>query len=196
MAVCHYTIYSYITGLAGVTYTRWGRTSCGSRATTLYWGYMAGSWWSAAGGAANYLCLPRNPQYLSYRSGYAVGNYIYGTEYQLWGRSPYSSHLHDDNVPCVVCEARGRYSHVMIPAWHSCPSGWTEEYYGYLMSSAQDNSHQRTMYECIDRHPQSIYRSWPNRDGAVIYHVEAKCHGLPCPPYNSYKELACVVCTK
>ena len=27
-------------------------------------------------------------------------------------------------------------------------------------------------------------------------HVEANCSGMVCPPYNNYKELNCVVCTK
>ncbi|KAJ7375566.1 hypothetical protein OS493_040371 [Desmophyllum pertusum] len=39
------------------------------------------------------------------------------------------------HVPCVTS------SHVqtqlMIPARNDCPSGWTKEYYGYLMSGAQ-----------------------------------------------------------
>ena len=35
-----------------------------------------------------------------------------------------------------------------------------------------------------------------NTDGALFYHAEATCNGLSCGPYNTEKELNCVVCTK
>ena len=35
-----------------------------------------------------------------------------------------------------------------------------------------------------------------NNDGGLLYHVEASCNGLPCPPYVAEKELTCAVCTK
>ena len=56
----------------------------------------------------------------------------------------------------------------------------------------------RTTYECVDRDQDSVSGTQTNTDGAVLYHVEASCepYGLPCPPYNNYKELPCVVCTK
>ena len=33
-------------------------------------------------------------------------------------------------------------------------------------------------------------------NGALFYHAEATCNGLSCGPYNTEKELNCVVCTK
>ena len=85
----------------------------------------------------------------------------------------------------------------MIPARTSCPTGWTTEYYGYLMSQGSywDNRH-RTSFECIDKDQDSVPGSQADTDGALFYHVEANCNGIPCPPYNNYKELNCVVCTK
>ena len=84
----------------------------------------------------------------------------------------------------------------MLPARTSCPTGWTREYYGYLMSTAHDSGHYRTMFECVDKDQESLPGSGANTDGAVFYHVEAHCNGIPCPPYNNYKELNCAVCTK
>ena len=186
-------------GLPGVTscgenYIRWGRTTCPRTATLVYSGIAAGSWWSATGGGANYLCLPRYPQYTSYAHGIRRVS-LYGAEYQLWGHSPYPTAIHDDNVPCAVCSVN-RCQKLMIPARTSCPSGWTREYYGYLMTTAPGNNHYRTMYECMDREPQTIPGSGANTDGAVFYHVEASCNGIPCPLYSREKELTCVVCTK
>ena len=85
----------------------------------------------------------------------------------------------------------------MIPARTSCPTGWTREYYGYLMSQPSLwPNHGRTTFECVDKDQDSLSGSHANTDGVVFYHVEANCNGLPCPPYNNYKELNCVVCTK
>ena len=83
----------------------------------------------------------------------------------------------------------------MIPARLSCPSSWTQEYYGYLM--ANSHVHHRTMFECVDQYPQSVPGSRANTEGALFYHVEVKCnYGIPCPPYDAQKEVMCVVCTK
>ena len=37
------------------------------------------------GGAANYLCMPDDPDYLSYQPGVQGYNYVYGAEYQTGG---------------------------------------------------------------------------------------------------------------
>ena len=58
---------------------------------------------------------------------------IYGVEYQLDGGSPLPA-LHDYNVPCAVCHVSTRVAVLMIPAWRHCPSQWTMEYTGYLMT--------------------------------------------------------------
>ena len=81
----------------------------------------------------------------------------------------------------------------MIPAKTQCPDSWRVEYTGYLMSTA--TNYHRTIYECVDRSPEAIPGSAASTDGAVFYHVEANCNGLPCGPYDPEKELTCVVCT-
>ena len=176
----------------GVTYVRWGKSSCPNVTGTelLYAGRAAGTFYSESGGASNYLCLPDTPQYtLSYTPGSQSYSEIHGAEYE----SPIVG-THQHNVPCAVCYASTRVGVLMIPAWTSCPTGWTEEYEGYLMSQA--NTQQRTTFECVDKGQASIAGSQADTNGALFYHVEANCNGLPCPPYNNYKELTCVVCTK
>ena len=71
----------------GVVYTRWGKSSCPnvSGTTLLYAGRAGGSWWQQKGGAANYLCMPDNPDYLSYQPGVQGYNYVYGAEYETGG---------------------------------------------------------------------------------------------------------------
>ena len=184
----------------GVVFTRWGRTTCPTTNDTelLYKGKAAGSHYSESGGGANYICLPDEPEFLSYTPGESnQQSYIYGAEYQSnegGSNGPLAS-LHDHNVPCVVCYVSTRVSYLMIPAKISCPKTWTTEYQGYLMSERYDHK-SNTVYECVDKDAESIPGSVANTDGALFYHIQAKCNGLLCPPYDKEKELACVVCTK
>ena len=185
----------------GVVYTRWGRTTCPSTSGTqlLYAGRAAGSHFAHSGGGANYLCLPDQPQYSTYTAGGQNGRaYLYGAEYQTSGNDngPFHS-FHDHNVPCAVCYTSTRGTAAMIPARITCPSSWTREYYGYLMASYHGRGRSRTMFECVDRYPQSVPGSIANTDGSLFYHTEIRCnHGIPCPPYDAQKEVTCVVCTK
>ena len=84
----------------------------------------------------------------------------------------------------------------MIPAKTQCPTHWTLEYIGYLTSEYHDRD-SRTMYECVDKDPESV----PGLEGttlpaAVFESVEPYCNGLSCPPYDAEKQLACAVCTR
>ena len=180
----------------GVTYVRWGKNSCPNVAGTelVYAGRAAGTFYSKIGGGSNHLCLPDVPQYtLRYTPGSQSHSEIHGAEYE----HPING-THEHNVPCAVCSASTRVGVLMIPARTSCPTGWTREYYGYLMSegSLWDHHHHRTTFECIDKDQDSVPGSQANTNGALFYHVEANCNGIPCPPYNNYKELNCIVCTK
>jgi hypothetical protein len=82
----------------------------------------------------------------------------------------------------------------MFPGKITCPTDWTLEYSGYLMTSK--DSHSKKTFECIDKDPESIAGSSANTNGALFYHVEGRCTGLPCPPYDEEMEITCSVCTK
>ena len=82
----------------------------------------------------------------------------------------------------------------MIPAKTQCPSHWTLEYSGYLMSDYR--GYTTTMYECVDKNPDTLPGSAADTNGTLFYHVEASCNGMLCPPYDREKELTCAVCTK
>ena len=178
----------------GVVYTRWGKTRCPNvSGTELVYAWRAGGTYIGhRGGAANYLCMPDDPDYLRYQPGVQGDNYVYGTEYETSG-GPLSA-VYQHNVPCAVCYASTRAAVTMIPAKTRCPSTWTLEYSGYLMS--QHYTQYRTMYECVDKNPDSVPGTASNTNGALFYHVEANCNGMACPPYDPQKELTCAVCTK
>ena len=171
--------------VGGVTYTRWGKSTCRSEATLVYAGRTGSSH-----GAANYVCMPADPEYtLLFQSGVRDHSYVYGTEYA----SPLVPGRHVHNAPCAVCYLPTMNTVIMIPAKTSCPSGWTREYYGYLMSERIIN--RRTMYTCVDMDMESVPGSQDDTIGGDFYHVEAHCSDMACPPYDNSKELNCVVCS-
>ena len=176
----------------GAMYTRWGRKSCPLGREEIYIGIAGGSSYSESGGGANYLCLPKDPQYST--NGVppnSLFSYLYGSEYENTLIS-----THDHNVPCTVCYVATRTTTLMIPAHTTCPTSWTKEYQGYLM--AEYYKHARSaVYECVDEGAESVAGSVANTNGALFYHVVATCgKGLPCPPYVRTKTITCVVCTK
>ena len=142
----------------------------------------------------------RAAQYSTYTAGTQTGRaYLYGAEYQTAGsydNGPPNS-FHDHNLSCTVCYISTRENVVMVPAL-ATPAhhpGLVSTIYGYLMASY--HGHWRTVFECVNRHPQSVPGSIADRDGALFYHVEVRCnYGIPCPPYDTQKEVTCVVCTK
>ena len=52
------------------------------------------------------------------------------------------------------------------------------------------------MFECVDKNAEVVDGEGHNTNGAVMFHVEARCTGIECPPYDPAKELTCAVCTK
>ena len=180
----------------GVTYTRWGRTTCPTTQGTqlLYAGRAGGTHYSHSGGAAHYLCMPDDPDHLQYQSGVQGYSHVAAAAYWYGSTQPFGS-LNQHNAPCAVCYVATRSVSVMIPAKTQCPTQWTLEYVGYLMT--ERNSHvSRSMYECVDKDRESVPgldATDPNR--AYFMFVEPTCDGLSCPPYDAEKELACVVCT-
>ena len=173
-----------------VTYTRWGNSTCPYGADTIYSGVVAGSFYDHHGAAVDPMCLPPNPQYLQYQSGYQNGAPLYGAEYEISGTP--LDHSHERNVPCALCQVTGRTNKIMIPSRYECPSGWRREYYGYLMAGYHGHK-AATQFTCIDKSLGQIPGSGGNTNGKLFYLVEAHCgHFIPC----SDKELTCVVCTK
>jgi len=85
----------------------------------VYAGRAGGTHYNNVGGAANYLCMPDDPDYLRYDPGVQGYNYVYGVEYETSGQ-PLSA-VNEHNVPCAVCYASTRVAVTMIPAKTRCP---------------------------------------------------------------------------
>jgi len=120
---------------------------------------------------------------------------MYGAEYETETYS--SSYLHgcdENDIPCAVCYVNPYSTVYMVPAKYFHPTGWTREYYGYLMAERYD--HKRSQFTCIDIAFKSAIGSSANLDCLLFHFVEGRCGSLPCPPYDNTRELSCVVCTK
>ena len=146
-------------------------------------------------GGADHLCMPITPEYLQFTSG-NQGVPLHGVEYRAGDNSSLSS-VENHNVPCALCYTTTRVTVVMIPAKVNCPTNWTMEYNGYLMTSHSNN--HRSTYQCVDRDPETVpgTSSEQSSDDALFYHVEAVCTGDYCPLYrDNGKELTCVVCSR
>ncbi|XP_064402172.1 short-chain collagen C4-like [Halichondria panicea] len=174
------------------TYVRWGNSSCPDMngTTLVYSGYVGGNSFMLQGGGSNHLCMPTDPEYtLPFEAGVQGASLMYGAEYE----SVFLGTV-NENVPCAVCSVSTRAEVIMIPAKTSCPTDWSREYIGYLMSEGTAN--YRTMYICVDAGMESIPGSSGHMEASDLWHTEASCASLPCPPYDSEKELECVVCSK
>ena len=156
----------------------------------VYAGRVGGTYSSQSGGGANFLCMPLDPQYSSYTRGVQGRSYMYGAEYE----HPIGGTGNDD-ATCAVCYVSTRETQLMLPAKTSCPVSWTREYYGYLMS-ARNRDGGRSSFVCVDRTFEPVEGGQGYQNNGHLYHVEAICGTMNCPPYVNYKELTRAVCTK
>ena len=184
--------------MSGVTYTRWGRTSCPNNtdAQLVYSGRAGGTYYGSRGGSADKICLPDDADYIpgSPDIGSSLGkSTVQGAEYETLD-VPHLSSLAQHNAPCAVCDVPTRARVIMIPAKAVCPPSWTREYNGYLMS--EEEGHYRTSYFCVDVDPEVVPGTAANVNPSLFYPTVTNCNGLSCPPYVNNRMLSCVVCTK
>ena len=161
----------------------------------MSFGIIGSGYYSHSGGGGKYLCLPNNPKYDKYSDSWQSTGIIHGTEYEVSSFNPFTNNLHDHEAPCTVCYVKSRGSEMMVPARNDCPSGWTEEYHGYLMTAHYGHKSVRD-FICVDREAEYVPGSQADRNGALLYVVQGHCDSLPCLPYVQGRELTCAVCTK
>ena len=182
-----------------MSYTRWGRTTCPTTQGTqlLYEGAVAGSNRNEPG-SSEYLCLHNDPQFLQTTPGYQGSRAtLFGTEYRADGDPPaFSSMLHHD-APCAVCYTPSRSTKITIPGRYDCPSSWTKEYDGYLMTTRSETVlYTPRVPVCVDLNAESVAGGAVDIEGSRLFFIETTCTGIKCPPYSNGAEITCAVCTK
>ncbi|KAK3084586.1 hypothetical protein FSP39_015964 [Pinctada imbricata] len=154
--------------------------------------YAGGARYNETGGAADYLCLPPDPDLTEPDPHNQYEAYVWGAEFE---GSVFASDSHNKDVPCVVCRLTTTTTQLMIPAKSTCYQGWTFLYSGHLASSSPILP-AAGQYVCVDGLPEYVPRGDANLDGKLFYPVAAKCGSLLCPPYKENFTLKCVVCSK
>eukprot|EP00105_Crassostrea_gigas_P001074 XP_011413096.2 PREDICTED: uncharacterized protein LOC105317973 [Crassostrea gigas] len=145
-------------------------------------GFAGGSWYDHIGAAAEFVCLPRDPDLTSkFTSSYA---FMYGSEYDT---SDFG-HENGDDLPCSVCRSTVHSSVLMIPGKSSCYDGWTMQYHGDLVAGEYQNR-AATQYICLDEHPEALTAGQRNDNGKLFVPVKAVCGALACPPYHNDRYL-------
>ncbi|XP_052066713.1 short-chain collagen C4-like isoform X1 [Mytilus californianus] len=183
------------TSNTGVTYVRWGNTTCPTGVELVYKGQVGGNEHQNKGGGVNYLCLPNDPENGQHQP--YSNDQVYGGEYQLnSSMKPSGWSVSNDNkeVPCAVCFKKRKSVILMIPGRKTCYKGWTSEYHGYLMSD--HTGHNKKDYACVDINAEPLDNKKGNENGALFYPLRTKCGSLRCPPYTNEADVLCVVCTK
>ncbi|XP_063415226.1 short-chain collagen C4-like [Mytilus trossulus] len=174
-----------------VTYTVWGRKYCPhTNSSLVYSGYAGGSYYDHLGAAADYLCLPPDPNYRKTTYSGQHGE-VYGGEYD----SPFVPNGDGNDVPCAVCRRNGVSTVLMIPGKDTCYRGWNREYYGYL-NAHHYSFRAATSFVCLHVYPQFVTGGSRNYEGKLFQPVVGICGALQCPPYVNNYPLTCVVCTK
>ena len=162
----------------------------------MYEGITAGSSYNEAG-LTDYICLHMEPEFLRTTAGLQdVRARLYGTEYAIRGTSPAYSSVHRHDAPCSVCYTPSRGTKITVPGRTTCPTSWTKEYHGFLMTNAHHNGRGSRVSVCVDISPESVAGSAGANIKSGFYFIETTCTGIRCPPYYNGAEIACVVCTK
>ena len=153
----------------------------------IYSGRVAGSNHDDKGGGSNAQCLPTDPEYNVTLTSTQKKAYMFGAQFDN------SIDIHNHDILCALCFAN-RSTSLMIPAKFTCPSGWTNEYHRYLMTSFGYQS--RVEYICVDKAFRRDNREDKIEKGILLYPVKIKCNSLHCPPFNATIDMLCAQCTK
>ena len=106
----------------------------------------------------NYLCMHGSPQYeaSSFNTvANSVGARVFRLQYETNNKGLWKLwKVHNEDVPCAVCQSTGALAVLMQPGNSVCPTGWSSEYTGYMMS-APHNTYVGE-FVCVDRDAEAL----------------------------------------
>ena len=183
-------------GSSGVTYIRWGRTVCPQGTSLLYTGVAAGTKYDTEGGTSDTLCLAGNPQYKAGDASSSNAAKLSGVQNEVRGSSAPLNNRYHTYLPCALCYTTTKSTSFTLPGRYTCPSGWTSEYAGYIMTEhTGSNRGGRRDTICVDQDAETASTKG-SALASMLYLMQVSCIGLDCPPFDSQKPLTCVVCSK
>lgn len=103
----------------------------------------------------------------------------------------------DEAISCAQCFVDERTSPTIFAGRTTCPSEWTLEYRGYIMSKDIKSRKGDLICVDIDSRPSELEVLVSARTDKPNYlsDVKLSCGTLPCNKYENNKLLPCVVCT-
>lgn len=190
---------------ASTLFTHWGRQDCPATSSLVYAGYVVGSSHAQGGSGANTLCLTSAPSWAGavFNDGDQNGALIYSAEYETNSNQVTTlTAMHDREAVCAVCLVDRATVTLMVPGSTSCPAsqGWTQQYWGYLMSTHYTQA--KSEYVCVVNNPinPSPIGSTTNHNGLLWYPTELEgdhqTNTFVLPGYVRNREITCSVCTK
>ena len=142
------------------------------------------------GGGVNYMCLPNDPDFPDNKQlGFQTQAFMYGVEFKSPATSDFFKDVHNEDAPCAVCDVEGRTRSLMIPAKRSCPTGWTQEYEGFLAS--QKGAQKGSEFICVanDPHPSNNSNRDSDRECKLMKRLDqTKSNGSNHPNYLSHSK--------
>jgi len=189
---------------AGVSYVRWGRTTCPAGTFALFKGFMGGPYWGLGGSGANFMCMNEKPQFVNSIPGrQSAGGAIHGVELENTGifKGLLSAEnipggiLEGQDLPCVRCYVEGSSDQMVMAGRQDCgTSGYDLQYKGFLVSEWH-GPRGRSEFICLDGAPEGVQGGQAKISHSLVYPVEVICGSLPCNPYVDGLEATCAVCT-
>jgi hypothetical protein len=182
---------------AQTNFTIWGVNTCPATSTIVYAGFAAGSNAGHSGGGTNTVCLTNAPSWTgaTFSAANENGALFYGAEFETsgYGVSTLAGFTNYDAV-CAVCLADNASVTIMIPGTVACPSGWIQQYWGYIMGNHY--TQVKSEFVCVYNAP-TANGSNTNSGGTYWYPTETELGSLAAASgYVQDREVTCVVCTK
>ena len=82
--------------------------------------------------------------------------YLYGTEFEARDSPPVFGSMLGHNTVCSVCYTSNRSALITIPGQTTCPTSWTEEYDGYLMTERSEHPRSGRAPVCVEQYAEVL----------------------------------------
>ena len=162
----------------------------------MYGGVAAETKWNAKGETSDTLCLAGNPQYKAGDASSSNAAQLSGVQNEVHGSpAPPLRHRLHTYLPCALCYTTTKSTSFMLPGRYTCPSRWSSEYAGYIMTEYTGSGRGRRDTICVDQDAEAASTKG-SAFAAMLSLIQVSCIGLGCPPFDSQKPLTCVVCSK
>ncbi len=181
----------------GVSYVRFGSTTCPDTSNLVYRGAAFGRDYNKQYGPLGTYCATFGAQWLTYVNGNQGYTLAYQSKYATstsYGISAWNS-IDSKDVPCVRCEAPGQLETRIFPAKTQCPTGWQKEYSGMYLTSYY--SHARGDFVCVDLDATGdpMGSGSSTSDSNLLYPLELESYISDTTGYATNRELPCTRCS-